>query len=182
MKGWRTSTLHEPLEHLHRPAADAAHRVGDRATFCEPAPDHHVGAAVDAVEQRLHRQRIVLAVGVELDRPLVAVPHRVREAGAQRAPDPDVERQDRDVHAGGGRQLGGAVARAVGHHEHVVVGRLLGELLEHRRQRLLLVVRRDDDERAPAHVAGHDDAFAGARRHSDDSGLSFSRRNGFSTR
>ncbi len=74
----------------------------------------------------------MLAVGVELHRALVAVPHREREAGAQRAADPEVEREDRDEHAGLAGDVGGAVGRAVAHDEHVVFGCLLGELLEHR--------------------------------------------------
>ena len=124
--------------------------------------------------------RVVLTVGVELDRALVAAPDREREPGAQRPADAEVERERRHVDARGPGELRGAVGGAVGHHQHVVLGSLLGELLEHRGQRLLLVVRGDDDERPRVHPRAH--ALTAGRRHNEDTGLSLSRRNGFSTR
>ncbi len=52
--------------------------------------------------------------------------------------------------AGGARELGGLVARAVGHDEHVEVGPQRHELRERSRQRVLFVERGDDDQRRGA--------------------------------
>ena len=142
----------EPLQEPHRTATEPAHVVGDGAAFGEPAADDHVGAGIESVEEQLHRERVVLAVGIELHRSVVAVPDREREPGAQRAADPEVERQNGDERAGAAGDRGGVVDGPVRDHEHVVLGCQLSELFEHGRQGLLFVVRGDDDERG--HGAG----------------------------
>ena len=148
MNRWRTSIRTSHCRTLIARRRIAADVVGDRAAFGEPTADHHVGTGVETIEEQAHGERVVLAVGVELHRALVAVPHREREPGTERAADADVERKHGDVDAGFARDVGGAVGRTVAHDEHLVLGRLLRQLLQHRRQRLLLVVRRDDHQRA----------------------------------
>ena len=100
MNRWRTSTCTSHCEDRIARRRIPLTVVGDRAAFREPAADHHVGAGVDAGRAAARPRRVVLAVGVELHRALVAVAHRVREPGTQRAADPEVERQHRHVHAG----------------------------------------------------------------------------------
>ena len=114
----------------------------------EAAADHEVRAGVEAGFERRELAGIVLAVGVELERALVAGALGVAEPGLQRAADPEVERQVDHVHAGGARERGGLVDRAVGDDDDVEIGPDLAQLRERRRQRGFLVVRGNHDERS----------------------------------
>ena len=117
---------------------------------CETRADDDVRVLTRGrLYERLNLARIVLAVRVELTRILVAHAPRVLEAGAHRATDPQVERQVKDGHARGARDIGGRVRRPVGDHEDVREGRLFSlHHLEDITEHLLLVPRRDNDEQA----------------------------------
>ena len=104
---------------------------------------------------------VVLAVGVELDGPPVAVGDGVAEAGLERAADPQVEGQDDDRDAPARATVGGVVGGPVVDHQHVDLRPPLVQLGEHVRQAGLLVEGRQDgqcrrERRAHGHgLVGH---------------------------
>src|SRR5439155_15099815 len=75
-----------PAEHAHREAAQRPDLVLDHAV-AEAGADHQSGARVEPGLERRDLTRIVLAVGVELERPLITLALGVAETGLQRAPD-----------------------------------------------------------------------------------------------
>ena len=80
----------------------------------EARADREVGLARgDRRDDRAELSRVVLAVAVEPHGEVVAPLPREAEAGLDGPADPEVERQPDDVRAGRGRDLGGAVGRAV---------------------------------------------------------------------
>ena len=150
---------HHPFEPAHREPAHPTDRVRRPAALGEPAADHQVGSVAQRSEDGCDRLRVVLAVGVELHRGLVAVLDRVAEPGAEGAADPEVERKLDNRHACGPGDACRPVGGTVGDDEHVEVGTLLQELLEHGRQGHRFVVRGDDDQgprgsRRPPAAAG----------------------------
>ena len=97
------------MQQPHRAAAHPADAVVAGGAG-EAAADGHVGAGVERREQLGDLSGIVLAVGVELHRPLVSGPQGVSEAGAQRAANAQVVGERRHQHARGAPDLGRAVA------------------------------------------------------------------------
>lgn len=89
----------------------------------------------------------MLAVGVELDRSLVAVDNGVTETGPQSSPNPKVEGQPGHENAGMAGDVGGPVMRTVVHHKDVVPWAPALEVVENGGEALFLVVSGDDDER-----------------------------------
>ena len=92
-----------PREQHHRPAARSAHLVGVVGRG-EAGADHDVGG-VEPLEQPREVARVVLAVGVDLHRDVVAVAQGVAVAGAHRAAHAEVEGQRADRRAGRLRTL-----------------------------------------------------------------------------
>ena len=130
----------------------ASRRIGPTLYSTVPSPNRlpitRSAPASSAGLERGDLARIVLAVGVELERRgRSRRGPAYRKPGLQRAADAEVERQLDHVHAGARRERGGLVDGAVGDDDHVEVGADLAELGERAGQRRFLVERRNHDER-----------------------------------
>jgi hypothetical protein len=134
---------HEPFKALHCQASHGTDVVRRASPFDEPASDDEVGASSHAVEQALHRPRIMLTIGVELHPRVVSVSDCIAKAGTKRASDSEIEREFDDRNTARASNCRSSVGRAVRDDEHVDIGKLLGHLREHTWQARVLVVRRD---------------------------------------
>ena len=95
----------------------------------------------------------MLAIAVKPDHGVVAAVERVLEAGLDGAADAEVEGEPDDGGPRCSRALGGEVLGAVVDHDHVELGVVRPQLLDHARDGLLLVARGDDrDAAALRHV------------------------------
>lgn len=119
----------------------------------EAGAEHVVRApASDRVEHGGELRGVVLAVAVEVDRGRIPVLAGVREPGPQRRPEPARLGVGDQLGAGGARDGGGTVARAVVD-DHDIDGhpaRPLRESLEHAPEARLLVAGDDDRQAAAA--------------------------------
>lgn len=92
--------------------------------------------------------RVVLAVGVDLDHGVVTSLEGVREPGAHRATDAEVDRQLEHFGTALSRHACGPVGRTVGDDEDVIAVARRCQLLKDARKASFLVERRHDDEDA----------------------------------
>ncbi len=116
----------------------------------EPGTDGDVGV-LQTCQDRVDVGRVVLAVGIDLDHGVVAMPLGVDEPGPHGATDAEVERQVEHGGASRSGHVGGGVRGAVVDDDHGVVDG--GEYLGHRRgDVLLLVPGRHDHQHARGFV------------------------------
>jgi hypothetical protein len=130
------------------------------------ADQHIPPPAVEFGQHRAHLSRIVLAVGVEGDEPLVARPFRIQHGRLNRPTVPEIAEVDNHRRVGAVEDRGRRVARAIVDDDQIGVGQVQAHAFDDVADSSGLVVRRNGHQRAVAWRGRHTHgapASAGAR-------------------